>query len=121
MFVRWAALGAGVAAGCAYVLATDPTTPGGLVCPSKWVGLCCPGCGGLRMVYSLLHGRVLDAVHYNAVTLLILPLFVWAAVQWARGKSVTWPRWGPPVLMGVLAAWFVARNLPFEPFSRLYV
>jgi hypothetical protein len=73
------------------------------------------------MVYSLLHGRFLDALHYNAVTLLLLPLVVWVTVQWARGRPPTWPRWAPPVLMAVLAVWFVVRNLPFAPFTGLYV
>ncbi|WP_131724959.1 DUF2752 domain-containing protein, partial [Mycobacteroides abscessus] len=54
-----AAVAGAVAAGCAAVWFGDPTTPGGVlpVCPLKALtGLDCPGCGGLRMVYSLMHG-----------------------------------------------------------------
>ncbi|MGC7322706.1 DUF2752 domain-containing protein, partial [Mycobacteroides abscessus subsp. massiliense] len=60
------------AAGCAAVWFGDPTTPGGVlpVCPLKALtGLDCPGCGGLRMAYSLMHGDVLGALRYNAVGL----------------------------------------------------
>jgi len=45
----------------AVVLAGDPTTPGGPlpVCPSKALfGIVCPGCGGMRMLYSALHGDI---------------------------------------------------------------
>lgn len=116
---------------CAAVLLGDPTTPGGVlpVCPSKLVaGICCPGCGGMRMLYSLLHGDVLAAVQYNAVSLVIGVLLVWSTAAWAvgrwRGQRVrSWLHWRstPMVLLIVFTTWFVVRNLPFAPFTSLYV
>ncbi|WP_424184908.1 DUF2752 domain-containing protein [Actinokineospora sp. G85] len=110
------------AAGCALIALGDPTTPGGWLpeCPVKALtGVCCPGCGALRMVYSVLHGRIGDAVHYNAVLLVFSGLFAWSLVAWAvgrvRGRAVrTWLdwRWTPWVAGFVLFAWLVARNIP---------
>ncbi len=80
------------------------------------------------MVYSLLHGRIGDAVHYNAVSLVFLGLFTWSLVAWTvarvRGREqwswLQW-RWTPPVAIAVLTVWFVIRNLPFAPFIELSV
>ncbi|EUA36348.1 hypothetical protein I549_1211 [Mycobacterium avium subsp. avium 2285 (R)] len=55
---------------CAAVWAGDPTTPGGPlpVCPTKaLLGVDCPGCGSLRMVYALMHGNLLGAARFNAL------------------------------------------------------
>jgi hypothetical protein len=122
---------AAVAAGCVVVALADPTTPGGPlpVCPTKALfGVCCPGCGGLRMAYSLLRGDVLSALRYNAVSLVFVLLFAWSFVAWTvgrvRGRPVwTWLQWRytPWIAIPVLGLWFVARNLPFGPFPALYV
>jgi hypothetical protein len=121
--------GAGVC--CVAVLLGDPTTPGGPlpVCPTKALfGIDCPGCGGMRMVYSLLHGDIRAALHYNALSLVVLLLLGWSAVAWTvgrlRGRPVgTWLRWRwtPIVFVIAFAGWFVVRNLPFAPFSGLFV
>ncbi len=40
------------------------------VCPiHQYLHLYCPGCGSTRALAALLHGRVIEAMHYN-------PLFV---------------------------------------------
>ncbi|MBM7772561.1 hypothetical protein JOD54_002765 [Actinokineospora baliensis] len=84
------------------------------VCPIKALtGLCCPGCGGTRMVVSLFEGRFADAVHYNAVLLVFLVLFAWVAVaKLARAKSWLDLRWARNTALVVLALWFVVRNVP---------
>lgn len=126
-----AAAAAAACAGCALVLLGDPTTPGGPlpVCPTKaLLGIACPGCGSMRMVYSLLHGDVAAAARYNAVALVAVPLLVlawttWTAGRW-RGRPVySWQhwRWAPMVVLVVTAVWFVVRNIPVEPFRSLRV
>jgi hypothetical protein len=51
-------------------------------------GLYCPGCGGTRAVYQLLHGRVLLALKDNALFILALPaLAVWGARFVAQKKQ----------------------------------
>ena len=54
-------------------------------------GLNCPGCGGTRAAYQLLHGHLLQALRDNALFVLIL------AALAARG------------------AWFVARKIRRQP------
>ncbi len=41
--------------------------------------LLCPGCGATRALYSLLHGDVRTALHYNAMFTVLAPfLLAWA-------------------------------------------
>ena len=121
----------GAAATCAFVLAADPTTPGGVSppCPTKALfGIVCPGCGAARMLYSLLHGDVGAALAYNAVGVVSLALILWTFVAWTASRlgghrMPRWEawRWSPIVIGIVVAAWTVARNLPFAPFTALAV
>ena len=116
---------------CAATWVSDPTTPGGPlpVCPTKaLLGIDCPGCGSARMLYSLMHGNVLAAARFNALALVALVLLVWAYVAWTYGRLTGrrvrgWQhhRWSAMVALVLVAAWFVVRNIPFAPFSALYV
>jgi Protein of unknown function (DUF2752) len=38
--------------------------------------LLCPGCGATRALYSLLHGDLSAAMHYNALFTLLAPFFL---------------------------------------------
>jgi hypothetical protein len=58
--------------GCAVVWLGNPAVPGGIlpVCPTKALfGIDCPGCGSLRMINSLLHLDLTEALRYNALGL----------------------------------------------------
>ncbi|MEI7717682.1 MAG: DUF2752 domain-containing protein [Mycobacterium sp.] len=109
----------------------DPTTPNGPlpVCPTKaLLGIDCPGCGGMRMLYSLMHGDLLAAVRFNALALAAMVLLVFAYVVWTyarvTGRRVRgWQdrRWSGVVALALTVAWFIVRNLPFAPFSALHV
>ncbi|MGH3725557.1 MAG: DUF2752 domain-containing protein [Mycobacterium sp.] len=127
-----AALVGVTAAGCVAIWFADPTTPGGVlpVCPFKALtGLDCPGCGGLRMVYSLMHGDVLGALRYNAVALVALGFLAVCFVAWTRSRwrgevdwNPPWIRgWVPTVTLVVFVAWFVVRMIPIAPFTALRV
>ncbi|MGZ4561793.1 MAG: DUF2752 domain-containing protein [Mycobacteriaceae bacterium] len=129
----WAPVGvAGLAVvGCATLWFADPTTPGGIlpVCPTKALfGIDCPGCGGMRMVYSLLHGDVGAAVHYNALSIIAVGMMVWGYGAWVLGLARKRPvrswqhiSWLPKVVLPVVLVWFVVRNLPWAPFQALHV
>jgi hypothetical protein len=125
---RWAPLGvlAGGLAGCAYLAFNDPSDPATPMpaCPFRAVtGLWCPGCGGLRMVHALLHGRVAEAAHDNVVLLAAAPfalalLLVWSAAS-LRGERFVL-RLSPRVAVALFAlviAWTVVRNLPGFPLQ----
>src|SRR5271163_1548576 len=50
-------------------------------------GLYCAGCGATRALFALLHGRMLEALHDNALFVLALPLFLGLA------GSQAWSAW----------------------------
>jgi hypothetical protein len=116
---------------CAATWVGDPTTPGGPlpVCPTKaLLGIDCPGCGSARMLYSLMHGNVLAAARFNALGLVALVLLVWAYAAWTYGRVTGrrvrgWQhqRRAAAVTLVLVSIWFVVRNLPFAPFTALYV
>jgi hypothetical protein len=80
------------------------------------------------MIYSLLHGNLGAALHYNAVALATLPLLAWAWLAWTRGRwrgrrMLSWQhwRWAPHAVLLVAVVWLVVRNIPVEPFTSLRV
>ena len=124
-------VGATAVGACAVVWIGDPTTPGGFLplCPTKaLLGVDCPGCGTLRMIYSLLHGDVLAAVRFNALALVGVGFLIVAYGTWTYGRVTGrtirgWQhhRWAPTVALVAVAAWLLVRNLPFAPFTALRV
>ncbi|MFJ5234266.1 DUF2752 domain-containing protein [Kitasatospora sp. NPDC088391] len=108
------------AAGAVYLWARDPHLPGQVVpfCPwYRLTGLQCPGCGGTRMAYDLLHGDLAAAWHDNAALLLALPFVaLWFAVRLRHGLAGRhWrlrlePRAARLVLVGAVL-WMIGRNL----------
>jgi hypothetical protein len=124
-------VGAVAAGACAVIWFADPTTPGGFlpVCPTKaLLGIDCPGCGTLRMIYSLLHFDFLAAVRFNALALVAVAFLFVAYGMWTYGRVIGrkvggWQnhRWAAVVTMMLVTVWFVVRNLPFAPFTSLRV
>ncbi|MCR8896710.1 MULTISPECIES: DUF2752 domain-containing protein [Gordonia] len=116
---------------CGAVLLGDPTTPGGVLpmCPTKLMfNVTCPGCGSQRALYSLLHGDLSAALHYNAagVAAIGLLLFAFGAYclrLWTGRRIRSWQnmRYSAVVVLVVVLIWFVVRNIPVEPFWSLHV
>jgi hypothetical protein len=89
-------------------------------------GLHCPGCGGTRCAYALLHGDPAQAMAYNVLVLLFLPYLglhaanaLWYGVTGRRAFRVWAPAWWPKAVAVVLVLFWVARNLPWAPFTLL--
>jgi len=114
------------AAGCAVLSLFDPAQHSfyPFCAFHRLTGLNCPGCGGLRALHQLLHGRVAAAFHCNALVVLGLPVAAWFGARrlwcWALGKAqpafVLRPAWLWPGL-AIIAAFGILRNLPFPAFA----
>ncbi|WP_328496917.1 DUF2752 domain-containing protein [Streptomyces sp. NBC_00414] len=110
-----------VAAAFAYVGTVDPNEPGHYpACPLlRYAGVYCPGCGGLRSAYAVVHGDLGTALGANAVAVIGYLVFavlwtVWV-VRTIRGRPTRVDP-GTPLLwtLGALLLVFtVVRNLPF--------
>ena len=88
-------------------------------CP-VWIltGFECPGCGATRALAALLHGKVVEALQYNALFVCLLPMFFgYSAITHVRAMRHdrwVWPE--VPVaatryLLMIAAAFTVARNV----------
>ncbi|MGI8647255.1 MAG: DUF2752 domain-containing protein [Mycobacteriales bacterium] len=91
-------------------------------------GLDCPGCGGTRMMWHLLHGDVLQAARYHLIALLAVPVVIYAYVAMVVNRTGRFrlPTLNLPVgvLIGYFVMWVVfavGRNLPWEPLSFFHV
>ncbi|WP_018219027.1 DUF2752 domain-containing protein [Salinispora vitiensis] len=132
---RWAvplaALGC-IGAGIGYTLMIDPTrsTPDAApTCLLKLTsGLDCPGCGGTRALWYLLHADLPAAARHHLLLVFALPFLAYLFVVWAGRQAFGWRlpelRISNKVIgvfLGVWLAFSVARNLPWAPFTALYV
>ena len=60
----------------------------------KLTGLNCPGCGGTRAAYQLLHGHLLNALRDNALFILtLIALMVRGLGLWRAKFAISPPRW----------------------------
>ena len=96
-------------------------------CMFFWAtGLHCPGCGGTRCVHALLHLDFAQALAYNPLLVVFSPLLIGALfcsgyTMWTgkRVGSYRTPGWAVAILLGVLIAYWILRNIPGYPFELL--
>ncbi|MFV2111426.1 DUF2752 domain-containing protein [Micromonospora sp. LOL_025] len=132
---RWAvplaALGC-VAAGIGYALISDPTRSAPDAAPTCLLklttGLDCPGCGGTRALWYVLHADLPAAARHHFLFVFALPFLAYLFVAWAGRQAFGWRlpelRISSRVIGVFLAAWLaftIVRNLPWAPFTSLYV
>lgn len=96
-------------------------------CPFLWATNCyCPGCGAARGFHALARGDFGAAFGYNPLLMLALPVLSYVYLSFLSGEFFgrrlpaptglqTWT-WVIPV---VLVVYWIARNLPWEPFTYL--
>jgi hypothetical protein len=85
----------------------------------RLTGLECPGCGATRATHELLHGRIQAAWRCNALWVMLLPAFLYAAAGelWMLGGGRPWPgslarrQWFWFFVIAAAAVFFVVRNL----------
>ncbi|MBF9135106.1 DUF2752 domain-containing protein [Plantactinospora sp. S1510] len=132
---RWAAPVAALAcmAGAVgYTLFADPAHSAPDAAPScilkLTTGLDCPGCGGTRAFWYLLHGDLPAAARHHLMFVFAVPFLLYIYLAWTGRQVFGWrlPQLEiTPKMIGIfLAAWAVftvLRNLPWAPFDYLYV
>jgi hypothetical protein len=113
-----------------YVGTNDPTDavrdPVGPCLFRALTGLDCPGCGGTRMAWYLLHGNLPEAARHHLVALLLVPFVVYGYLAWTASRLFGTRPWRPGTRfwIPVAVAWVlfsVLRNLPFAPFLSFRV
>jgi hypothetical protein len=87
-------------------------------------GLQCPGCGGTRALYHLLHFHLADAMRYNALVSVLAPLVLayfvfwyWRVVRTGCGPRIRLPRLVFVAAYVVVLLFGVVRNIPFSFLS----
>lgn len=115
------------------VLLTNPTNNvGPPTCAFRLLtGFDCPGCGGTRAFYYTLTFNIPEAARNHAMAVFAAPFITWIFAQWSIPRMFPTVRWRlpyftltPRAIMWFLVVWgvyWVARNLPWEPFTQLYV
>ncbi len=107
-------------AGAAILFFFDPTKNGFYpICQFHLLtGLYCPGCGGTRATYQLLHGNFLAALHDNALYVISLTLVAVRGGWYLKRRFYRQPTglFIPPmavwVFLVVAVVFVVVRNLP---------
>jgi uncharacterized protein DUF2752 len=83
-----------------------------------WLHIYCPGCGATRAVAALLHGRLNEAAHWNAMVIIFFPFAaVFLGLTYSRAMRTAtflWPTIPDSLLklsLVLIAIFTVARNL----------
>jgi hypothetical protein len=90
-------------------------------------GLYCPGCGSQRAVSALLHGAVFDAISYNVMLVISLPLILYSAFvsvsNLFREKPIVQKIFYSPMFVRIflvaVVLFGVLRNIHVYPFMLL--
>lgn len=90
-------------------------------------GFDCPGCGSQRAIYSLLHGKVGDAIKYNLLLVLSIPFltvhFAYKVKSLLLNKDLRWAiiyhPLTPKIIFVIVLVFWITRNIPLHPFNYL--
>lgn len=106
----------------------DPASSGMFPpCPVHYLtGWYCPGCGSLRALHALLHGKFMQAWAMNPLTVMLLPFLSYGlaseAFRQIRGTGLPAPALSAGqirTLFVVIVVFGIVRNLPVRPFALL--
>jgi hypothetical protein len=105
----------------------DPNVAGNIFPPCVFhelTGFWCVGCGATRMMHALVHGNIARAFSMNPLAMLILIISP-IPIAWKLGWQ---PKIAQPLIallskpqfwLVLLPAYWIARNLPWFPFTLL--
>lgn len=87
------------------------------------IGFYCPGCGGQRAFYALLHGNFAEAFHDNLLIFIIIPIAFYKIILIMNGSvskdvfllkgKVIW------IFLSLLFFFSIIRNIPLYPLNQL--
>jgi uncharacterized membrane protein YhdT len=111
-------VGGALCALTALLYTVDPSAHTLWLCPVHTItGLQCAGCGMTRAAHELLHGHIEQALHFNVLSVVVLPLVLlvcWRTVYaWWHGTSpapVQLPRGVEMTALVVVLVYMVMRN-----------
>lgn len=89
-------------------------------------GFYCPGCGITRMIFALFTGHIKEAFMYNQLLFIMLPFlifyFAYELYLYITAKEdkilIRIPKYVYIILLVIVLAWGVIRNLSFFPYLR---
>ncbi len=121
-----------IGASIGYTIFTNPVNSGAEGMPTCLVklttGLDCPGCGGTRAAWYLLHGNLPAAARHHMLFVFAVPFLLYLYAAWGLKTAFGWKipqlHLSPKVLGWFLGAWAlftVLRNLPWAPFTYFFV
>lgn len=121
-----------MAAATGYVTIANPTETTADAAPTCLLklttGLDCPGCGGTRAFWYMIHGDLPAAARHHALFIFAVPFLLYVYVAWTSkrvfGKTLPKLRVTPAMIGVFLGAWLVfsvLRNMPWAPFTWFYV
>jgi hypothetical protein len=116
--------------GSIYVLSVVPPTEDAYYPRCQFysfTGLHCPGCGTTRALNAALNGRIEQALAYNFLAFIVLPVVGWSLFQslqtwYLHGRATqisSFSRLLTRLLVILVLAFGVLRNLPWFPFTVL--
>ena len=90
-------------------------------------GLYCPGCGSQRAFSALIHGNFLQAVNFNLLFILMVPLLVYSSLVAVINlfkkeklvQQIFYSTYFVRILFVAVLIFWAARNLNFYPFALL--
>lgn len=109
------------------LLRVDPNSSNSILPPCPFLSLTgwlCPGCGSTRALHALLHGDLVGALAMNPLLVLMLPVLALLAINaagwWSPRDTLLWRvASSPKFWLCLLLGYWIARNLPWWPFSWL--
>ncbi len=108
-------------AGAGLLLLRDPHTPGSYgLCPfNALTGLYCPGCGGTRAAYDLLHFDVAAAISSNVFAVVLIATLLVAYLRWIparmraeNARMIVLPARVSMLVLTALFVFTIVRNTP---------
>lgn len=79
--IGWVLLAVGLLVGILYIKGMLPTIQMPPCMIHQMTGYYCPGCGGTRAVFALLHGKIITSLYYHPIVLYAVVVGGWFMIS----------------------------------------